>query len=490
MSSAEYFRKRAERRMDNAHRQATKHMYEVDYHMKKSLETLKKEIIDLMIKIDPNPIKARELLNEKISNKEYEKLLKLYHTTKHQGIKKEIRQRLKAEALKPRISRKGALYNAIDRYRLQVSDFQLRKTKKHLENVIISTTQARANDYHRAFALIDEKYVDNILNSDWLGSNYSERIWNNQNELANKIKETVVQQYITGKPPNIIGYELLAANTPYRAYRYNVARIIRTETSYIVNKTELEDAKRLGITKRQFVANIDSRTSDVCKKHHKNIIPIEECVIGKNVPPLHPFCRSYMVDYIPGLSDESDWVEEKMYSPLKDREYSKINESELFKIANNKKSDVTNYQVDVASAWIEHVNKDKGILKQDLIKKFNASYEIGNNKHINSNMVIWDKDLAHIISKHSREKGFRIEDILNIKDRILDAEPIAINQFKDKEMNGYIFYLDAGLGRTGKIEVATKKLKDSSQEIIHIQYMGLKQYKYKLKDLIQKGDII
>lgn len=476
--------------MDQAHRTTDSVLYEMDKHMQDSMLSLKKDIIELLVKIDPNPNVAREMLHQQISNTEYDKMLELFFKTKDKGLKQELKKKLKVEALKPRISRKGALYSAIDRKRIEITDYQLNSARKHLKRTILTTSQLKAQDYHRAFAFVDDDYVNRILNSSWLGSDFSSRIWNNQVGLAEALKESIVQQYITGKSPNLIGRDLLVDGSKANAYRYNVARIMRTETSYIVNKTELEDAKRLGITKRQFVANIDSRTSDVCKNHHKNIIPIEECVIGKNVPPLHPFCRSYMVDYIPGLSDESEWGnEEKIYSPLKDREYSKINESELFKIANNKKSDVTNYQVDVASAWIEHVNKDKGILKQDLIKKFNVSYEIGNNKYIHSNMVIWDKDLTHIISKHSREKGFRIEDILNIKDRILDAEPIAINQFKNKDMNGHIFYLDAGLGRAGKIEIATKGLPTGDEEIIHIQYMKNTEYHKKMKKL-KKRDVL
>lgn len=96
---------------------------------------------------------------------------------------------------------------------------------------------------------------------------------------------------------------------------------------------------------------------------------------------------------------------------------------------------------------------------------------------------MWDKDLAHIIYKHSRENGFRIEDILNIEDKMLQTFPVAFNKLNSKGLNGYIFYLDANLGRKGKIEVATKTLRPGVQEIIHIQYMGLKQYKTKIKKL-------
>lgn len=88
-------------------------------------------------------------------------------------------------------------------------------------------------------------------------------------------------------------------------YKYN--RLLRTETSYIVNRADLEVAKNLGIEKRKFVATLDSRTSSKCREQHNKIVYIKDTVLGVNTPLLHPFCRSIMVDYIPILSDDREW---------------------------------------------------------------------------------------------------------------------------------------------------------------------------------------
>lgn len=77
-------------------------------------------------------------------------------------------------------------------------------------------------------------------------------------------------------------------------YKYN--HLLRTETSYVVNRADLEVAKNLGIEKRKFVATLDSRTSSKCREQHNKIVYIKDTVIGVNTPPLHPFCRSIMVD--------------------------------------------------------------------------------------------------------------------------------------------------------------------------------------------------
>ncbi|MDO5085258.1 MAG: minor capsid protein [Erysipelotrichaceae bacterium] len=89
--------------------------------------------------------------------------------------------------------------------------------------------------------------------------------------------------------------------------KYATYRLLRTEAIYIVNMDDLEAAKRLGVTKRKFIATLDSRTSILCRKHNNQIVAIEDTKIGINTLPLHPFCRSVMIDYIPVLSDEKEW---------------------------------------------------------------------------------------------------------------------------------------------------------------------------------------
>lgn len=113
--TAEYFKKRAEARMDNAYKRAERYMFEMDRQMVATLESLKKDIIHLMVKIDPDPIKARQMLMEMIPNDEYNKLLELSHKTKNKNVRREFKKRLKAEVLKPRISRKrGCIVRLIE----------------------------------------------------------------------------------------------------------------------------------------------------------------------------------------------------------------------------------------------------------------------------------------------------------------------------------------------------------------------------------------
>ena len=50
-----------------------------------------------------------------------------------------------------------------------------------------------------SFALIDPKKIDRVINSKWMGENYSERIWKNTQTLAGTLKEELLVNLVTGR---------------------------------------------------------------------------------------------------------------------------------------------------------------------------------------------------------------------------------------------------------------------------------------------------
>ena len=87
------------------------------------------------------------------------------------------------------------------------------------------------------------------------------------------------------------------------AKRYNVSisnaeRLVRTETNYIANMSEIEGYKESGIEKYRFVATLDSRTSKICQSLDGQEFPVSEAETGVNLPPMHPRCRSTTISVI------------------------------------------------------------------------------------------------------------------------------------------------------------------------------------------------
>lgn len=67
---------------------------------------------------------------------------------------------------------------------------------------------------------------------------------------------------------------------------------IDNEVTYLVNQERVQIFKYYGITKVQFKALIDERTTETCREMNGKIFNIDDLVLGENLPPLHYNCRS------------------------------------------------------------------------------------------------------------------------------------------------------------------------------------------------------
>lgn len=79
-------------------------------------------------------------------------------------------------------------------------------------------------------------------------------------------------------------------DSPDKAQRFITSRLVRTEVNYFSNQGTLEGLKAAGFTKYRFIATLDLRTSEMCRKLDLKVFNIDDAEIGVNLPPLHPFC--------------------------------------------------------------------------------------------------------------------------------------------------------------------------------------------------------
>lgn len=146
-----------------------------------------------------------------------------------------------------------------------------------------------------AFSKLDNRAVNQVLNTKFLGGNYSERIWKNTDKLADTLKEVIGSAIARGE-----SYSKTARGIRERfgVTQYEATRLVQTETCYFQNQAEIEALKEMGIKKYKFIATLDSRTSDFCRVHDKKVYNVEDAKAGENLPPLHPNCRSTVSAYL------------------------------------------------------------------------------------------------------------------------------------------------------------------------------------------------
>lgn len=146
-----------------------------------------------------------------------------------------------------------------------------------------------------AFSRLDNRAVNQVLNTKFLGGNYSERIWKNTDKLADTLKEVIGSAIARGE-----SYSKTARGIRERfgVTQYEATRLVQTETCYFQNQAEIEALKTMGIEKYKFIATLDSKTSDICREHDKKVYYVEDAKAGENLPPLHPNCRSTVSAYL------------------------------------------------------------------------------------------------------------------------------------------------------------------------------------------------
>lgn len=307
MSNPDYWQERAEKRIHSAHKNSDKTIKEITAAYQQAIDDLNKDIEKIFYryakKNDLSSVEAKDILNQKISESEWNQIKLQISSIKDPVIKKQLRAKLEASTYGSRIDRLEALKQDIYIKTKQVADVELQKStelyKKTVEDNYLHNVFdfQQGTGYAYEFASMSPEHVEEILKNNWSGKHYSKSVWDNTDVLAEKLQQTLTAGLMSGK-----SYKRMAAElTELTSYgQYATERLIRTETAYLIEESDKAAAIDRGTKVRIFRATLDRKTSKICQEHDGDRIPIEKSVPGKNVPPLHPHCRSWMEEEIEG----------------------------------------------------------------------------------------------------------------------------------------------------------------------------------------------
>lgn len=156
----------------------------------------------------------------------------------------------------------------------------------------ITTVSAVPEKKVTEFKQLSTRYVKQALNEQWHGKNYSQRIWNNTDKLADRLQELFTAQQMSGMSEREMAQ---AIEKEFGAGIYNAKRLIRTEANYFHNKIKLDSWKERGVEEYQLVAVLDKRTSQICRHMDGKVFKVKDAEVGTDYPPLHPNCRTVAV---------------------------------------------------------------------------------------------------------------------------------------------------------------------------------------------------
>lgn len=274
---------------------------------------------------------------------------------KEKDFSPETNEWLKTYNLKMKVSRLELLKEEVNWELIQMYDKDYQLISESLRE------EARLELERQAGILGDSvsgarQRIDGIVNSDFYGKNFSERIWSRTGLYQNTQKEvfkSLSQIYAT-----MDGYrnERNRLMDKMQTTEYETMRLLRTENARIGSQVQVEAYKANEFTHFIYVA--EPGACDICGPLDGKIFPVSEAQIGLNLKPLHPNCRCSSHGYIAmeRLVD-GEWADEETGENSTDPDT--IKESPVLKRARKsfERSEIKNaYGENTFNSVVENLN--------------------------------------------------------------------------------------------------------------------------------------
>lgn len=297
MSSASYWERRKAREMFRYMEKAENAADEIAKLYQKSSGYLSAELDKIFERYkrkhhltDAEAYRLLNSLHDKTSIEELKEALRA-----GDGVKKDILAELESPAYRARLERLEQLQNQLDATMQNVYRQEKKINTSHYVDLANEAYYRSIFDIQQrtglgfSFSKIDPAIIDKVINSKWSGVNYSTRIWHNTQDLAQDLKEELLVNLVTGRTDREAA-EIIA--NKYAQGASNARRLVRTESCNLANQMEMRSYEECGIDKYRYVATLDLRTSQACRKLDGKVFSVSEQQPGKNCPPMHPWCRS------------------------------------------------------------------------------------------------------------------------------------------------------------------------------------------------------
>lgn len=330
-----YWEQRSAARMELAHRNATKVTEVVNKAYNRAMQIIVGDMDNLFMSFsnapNMNKSEAITLLNKRVSQKTINELYAKLQYIEDEEIRKETEKQITADAYRARMTRLQALKENIYIECKRVADIEKRASSKFYAKTIKDSYYRGIYDFCKGagyqidFAKIPTRQVNEILQANWSGKQYSRRIWDNSEVFASKLQEILLSKTLTGKHSRDVAINLKDyvkkvsddANEQAKCAKFASERLLRTETTYMATMGDLAESEEMGIEKIKFIATLDKRTSPECRESDGKIILLKDAKPGVNVPPLHCFCRSTTINVFDDLEHKVRFARDEDGNPIK-----------------------------------------------------------------------------------------------------------------------------------------------------------------------------
>jgi SPP1 gp7 family putative phage head morphogenesis protein len=192
----------------------------------------------------------------------------------------------------------------------EIGAIEQEELQAHFEEYALKSANLAAEQmgFGDQFYSLNSSLISSTVGAAWSqGKNYSERIWENREKLAQYLNDDFAKLIARG-----VSYDKCVADLAKRfgdVSRRDIKRLVFTEGTFLFNETQAQ------VHENEFdkycIACADSRACPICKSlqanQRVNPVNFEDRTPGINFPPLHPWCRcSYTVQ----VDDWDAWIDD------------------------------------------------------------------------------------------------------------------------------------------------------------------------------------
>lgn len=175
----------------------------------------------------------------------------------------------------------------------KLGDKQIALLSKQFEENWFEIYYSIAIPGDKAFSTVDKSMVKQLINQIWVadGRSWSERIWKNNELLAQTLNENLIHCVATGKKTTEL------KNLLQERFGVSYSRadaLVRTEMAHIQTSAAKQRYQDAGVLEVEVWAPKDERQCEVCGQLHTKRFPAS----GPMPIPAHPRCRCCVVPVV------------------------------------------------------------------------------------------------------------------------------------------------------------------------------------------------
>lgn len=222
-----------------------------------------------------------------------------------------------------------------------------------------------------SFATLDKNKINQVISKPWLsdGKTFSDRIWQDKEQLINTLRTKITQSFITGSTLDEAVEDISKfVSDKIKNKEYVARRLLETESAAYASKAQIEAFKSIGVEQYEIVATLDLHTSEICQEMDGKVFNISDQEIGVTVPPFHSHCRTVIAPYFDDEPTRASRDENGEYKEVKYMNYKEWKDQYIKKYhrqVNNKNNLESKNKSDIIKLRNDAIDKE---IKENVLK--------------------------------------------------------------------------------------------------------------------------